>query len=73
MSKSKEGSTLFFRASGAKTHFEGVAANLMVLSPLPPPPSPTFDFPDAWPVVVDEFVEKMLAQKKASTSETERP
>eukprot|EP00752_Nemacystus_decipiens_P012031 g10666.t1 len=32
-----------------------------------------FDESDAWPVVVDEFVEKMLAQKKASTSETERP
>lgn len=30
-------------------------------------------YPDAWPVVVDEFVEEMLAQKKASTSETERP
>ena len=32
-----------------------------------------FNVSDAWPVVVDEFVEKMLAQKKASTSETERP
>eukprot|EP00903_Cladosiphon_okamuranus_P007717 g7478.t1 len=27
-----------------------------------------FDESDAWPVVVDEFVEKMLAQKKASTA-----
>ncbi|CAM9950426.1 unnamed protein product [Ectocarpus sp. 6 AP-2014] len=32
-----------------------------------------FDEGDAWPVVVDEFVEAKMAQKKASKSETERP
>ncbi|CAM9616275.1 unnamed protein product [Pylaiella littoralis] len=32
-----------------------------------------FDEGDAWPVVVDEFVEMKMGQKKASKSETERP
>ncbi|CAM9602689.1 unnamed protein product [Scytosiphon promiscuus] len=32
-----------------------------------------FDESDAWPIVVDEFVEMKMAQKKASKSETDRP
>lgn len=39
----------------------------------PPPPHGVFRRPDAWPVVVDDFVEMKMGQRKALQSETDRP